>query len=64
MFKNSVLSDWTLFILFSAAVLTMPIWLAPLGAGYPDLMQKFAIFGIFAISALSVCAVQESTSRS
>ena len=23
--------------------------LAPFGAGYPDLMQKFAIFGIFAI---------------
>jgi ABC-type branched-subunit amino acid transport system permease subunit len=34
---------------FTAAVLTMPIWLRPLGAGYPDLMQKFAIFGIFAI---------------
>ncbi|MCB9931370.1 MAG: branched-chain amino acid ABC transporter permease [Alphaproteobacteria bacterium] len=27
----------------------MPLWLAPLGAGYPDLMQKFAIYGIFAI---------------
>ncbi len=49
MFKPSALSDWTLFILFSAAILTMPIWLAPLGANYPDLMQKFAIFGIFAI---------------
>ena len=49
MFKTSALSDWTLFILFSAAILTMPIWLAPLGANYPDLMQKFAIFGIFAI---------------
>jgi ABC-type branched-subunit amino acid transport system permease subunit len=34
---------------FAAAVLTMPIWLAPLGAAYPDLMQKFAIFGLFAI---------------
>ena len=34
---------------FSAAVLTMPIWLAPIGAAYPDLMQKFAIFGLFAI---------------
>ena len=27
----------------------MPIWLAPIGAGYPDLLQRFAIFGIFAI---------------
>ena len=27
----------------------MPIWLMPIGASYPDLMQKFAIFGIFAI---------------
>jgi len=27
----------------------MPIWLAPFGANYPDLMQKFAIFGVFAI---------------
>ncbi|MGE0627059.1 MAG: branched-chain amino acid ABC transporter permease [Hyphomicrobiaceae bacterium] len=27
----------------------MPIWLLPLGAAYPDLMQKFAIYGIFAI---------------
>ncbi|MCQ8784011.1 branched-chain amino acid ABC transporter permease [Aurantimonas sp. MSK8Z-1] len=27
----------------------MPIWLAPIGAGYPDILQKFAIFGIFAI---------------
>nr|WP_247653874.1 branched-chain amino acid ABC transporter permease [Labrenzia sp. PHM005] len=26
----------------------MPIWLTPIGAGYPDLLQKFAIFGLFA----------------
>ncbi len=42
-------SDLTVMLLFSIAVLTMPIWLAPIGAGYPDLLQKFAIFGIFAI---------------
>ena len=41
--------DWILFALFSVAVLTMPLWLAPFGADYPDLMQKFAIYGIFAI---------------
>ncbi len=36
-------------LLFAAAVLTMPLWLSPIGASYPDLLQKFAIFGIFAI---------------
>ena len=36
-------------IFFSIMVLEGPIILAPFGAGYPDLMQRFAIFGIFAI---------------
>ncbi|MEO1291931.1 MAG: branched-chain amino acid ABC transporter permease [Pseudomonadota bacterium] len=27
----------------------MPFWLLPFGAAYPDLMQKFVIFGTFAI---------------
>lgn len=36
-------------LIFSAVVLTAPIWLDPIGANYPDLLQKFAIFGIFAI---------------
>ncbi|MCP3662055.1 MAG: branched-chain amino acid ABC transporter permease [Gammaproteobacteria bacterium] len=35
--------------LFTVAVLTAPLWLSPIGASYPDLLQKFAIFGIFAI---------------
>ncbi len=47
--KISRKQDYSLITLFAAAVLTMPIWLTPIGAGYPDLMQKFAIFGIFAI---------------
>ena len=47
--KLSAVSDWILFVGFAAVVLTMPIWLAPFGADYPDLMQKFAIFGLFAI---------------
>jgi ABC-type branched-subunit amino acid transport system permease subunit len=34
---------------FALAVLTMPVWMTPLGAGYPDLLQRFAIYGIFAI---------------
>ncbi len=42
-------SDLILMVSFAAAVLLMPIWLQPFGAAYPDLMQKFAIFGLFAI---------------
>ncbi len=34
---------------FTLAVLTMPLWLDLIGAGYPDLLQRFAIYGIFAI---------------
>lgn len=45
----TVKQDGLLIFLFAAAVLTMPIWLAPIGAGYPDLVQRFAIFGLFAI---------------
>ncbi|MEM8794244.1 MAG: branched-chain amino acid ABC transporter permease [Pseudomonadota bacterium] len=41
--------DLLLFVAFAAAVLTMPLWMAPLGGSYPDLLQKFAIFGVFAI---------------
>ena len=35
--------------LFSVLVLTAPLWAKIIGAGYPDLLQKFAIFGLFAI---------------
>lgn len=45
----SLRNDWVVMALFTTAVLTMPIWLSPIGAAYPDLLQKFAIFGIFAI---------------
>jgi ABC-type branched-subunit amino acid transport system permease subunit len=41
--------DALLLVVFAIAVFTMPIWLAPIGAGYPDILQKFAIFGIFAL---------------
>lgn len=41
--------EWMILGYFSLAVLTMPFWLAPFGAAYPDLLQKFAIFSIFAI---------------
>ncbi len=49
MLSISPKNDRILFLCFSLAVLTMPIWLRPIGAGYPDLVQKFAIYGIFAI---------------
>ena len=41
--------DAVTLAIFTAVVLTMPIWLAPFGAAYPGLLQKFAIFAIFAI---------------
>ena len=41
--------DLLMTLVFAAVVFTMPIWLQPFGAAYPDLMQRFAIFGIFAI---------------
>lgn len=41
--------DTLLLAGFALAVLTMPLWLAPLGAGNPGLLQKFSIFAIFAI---------------
>jgi ABC-type branched-subunit amino acid transport system permease subunit len=41
--------DLVYLAIFAAVVLTMPFWLEPLGANYPDLLQRFAIYGIFAI---------------
>jgi ABC-type branched-subunit amino acid transport system permease subunit len=49
MFKTTVRGDWLLLALFSVVVLTLPITLTPIGAAYPDLLQKFAIYGLFAI---------------
>lgn len=42
-------SDRFLFVFFVVMVLAGPVILAPFGAGYPDLLQRFAIFGLFAI---------------
>ena len=47
--KQFLKHNIVVMLLFSAVVLSAPIWLTPLGANYPDLLQKFAIFGIFAI---------------
>lgn len=49
MIKKIVSSNPLIMLIFSVVVLSAPIWLAPMGANYPDLLQKFAIFGIFAV---------------
>ena len=41
--------DYLLMAVFAAVVLSAPLWAKTIGAGYPDLLQKFAIFGLFAI---------------
>lgn len=41
--------DLLLVAIFAAFVFAGPVILTPIGAGYPDLLQKFAIYGIFAI---------------
>ncbi len=41
--------DKRLMIIFTIIILSFPLILAPTGAAYPDLMQRFAIYGIFAI---------------
>lgn len=41
--------DLLSLVIFAAVVAAMPLWLAPFGAAYPGLMQKFAIAAIFAI---------------
>ncbi|MEL6336862.1 MAG: branched-chain amino acid ABC transporter permease [Pseudomonadota bacterium] len=46
---SAAAKDWALLLVFSICVLLGPILLAPFGAGYPDLLQRFAIFGLFAI---------------
>lgn len=45
----STQSDLGIMVIFTIGVLSMPIWLEPIGANYPDILQRFAIFGIFAI---------------
>lgn len=49
MFSETRKNDHLLLLLFAIVTLAGPILLAPFGAGYPDLLQRFCIFGIFAI---------------
>ncbi len=41
--------DLLTFVIFAAVVLAMPLWLQPLGAAYPGLMQSLVIYAVFAI---------------
>ena len=45
----NVMKDRMLLLIFAAVVLAAPLLFAPTGAAYPDLLQRFAIYGIFAI---------------
>lgn len=47
--QSTTTKDTLIMLAFTAAVLAAPFWLQPIGANYPDLLQKFAIYGIFAI---------------
>ena len=47
--KISKHSDRILLVGFIIAVALGPIIFEPIGGGYPDLLQKIAIFSIFAI---------------
>ena len=49
MFGKLDSNDRFMMMFFIVMVLAGPIILAPFGAGYPDLLQRFAIFGLFAI---------------
>ncbi len=49
MFGNLSRQDWILFLGFSAVVLLAPILFQPIGAAYPAILEKFCIFGLFAI---------------
>ena len=49
MLNNRAHNDWLLMAGFSAVILCLPVILEPIGAAYPALMQKFCIYGIFAI---------------
>ena len=49
MFQGLSRNDWLFFLAFSAVVIAAPILLLPFGAAYPAILQKFCIFGIFAL---------------
>jgi len=50
----NLMKDRLLLLIFAAVVLAAPLLFAPTGAAYPDLLQRFAIYGILP-SALTSC---------
>ncbi len=48
-YKSFLKTDMGFMTAFTLVIFSMPIWLIPFGAAYPDLMQKIMIFGIFAV---------------
>lgn len=49
MIRATPLGDHITVLIFAVVVFAAPILLQPLGAAYPDLLQRIAIYGIFAI---------------
>ena len=49
MFDKAARRDWLLLIGFAAVTLSLPVLLDPIVAAYPAILQKFCIYGIFAI---------------
>lgn len=49
MLNKNKTKDILFLLIFAAVVFSGPILMTPFGAAYPDLLQKFAIFGLFAI---------------
>jgi ABC-type branched-subunit amino acid transport system permease subunit len=41
--------DYFMLLIFAAIMLTLPIWGPAIDAGYPDIMQRFAVFGLIAV---------------
>ncbi len=42
-------TDYLMILIFAAVMLTMPLWGPLIDAGYPDIMQRFAVFGLIAV---------------
>ncbi len=41
--------DYFMLLIFAAIMITLPMWGPLIDAGYPDIMQRFAVFGLIAV---------------
>lgn len=41
--------DYFMLLIFAAIMITLPMWGPAIDAGYPDIMQRFAVFGLIAV---------------